>query len=301
MNRILLSALAVAAGAGTMCAENLFTGNQEVTWENTLSIEAEKFASAAVGDELVVTIAEGATDVMELKADGQWLPGTILTRLDGKTEVKAYLTDGLQAALKKYGLELCGPSFTVQSVDLNDSDMAVPDGAVWAGFYWIDGGWNTLELYKTAFTGQNPKKLIINFSDEAEGSSFELNVLTAWDNDDMKLSLADNVSISGRQAVIDLEKLPEGRTFASYFPEGTNALMIQGHVEDGASFNITSVVVEPYEPTSAIDDVAADSGNLVDVYSIFGVKVRTAVDAQDATAGLAPGLYIVGNKKLLVK
>lgn len=77
--------------------------------------------------------------------------------------------------------------------------------------------------------------------------------------------------------------------------------MIQGHVEDGASFNITSVVVEPYEPTSAIDDVAADSGNLVDVYSIFGVKVRTAVDAQDATAGLAPGLYIVGNKKVLVK
>lgn len=118
MNRILLSALAVAAGAGTMCAENLFTGNQEVTWENTLSIEAEKFASAAVGDELVVTIAEGATDVMELKADGQWLPGTILTRLDGKTEVKAYLTDGMQAALKKYGLELCGPSFTVQSSTL---------------------------------------------------------------------------------------------------------------------------------------------------------------------------------------
>lgn len=289
------------AGTSTLTAENLFTGEQPVTWENTLSIGADKFTSAKVGDELVVTLAEGATDVMELKADGVWLPGTILTRLDGKTDVKTYVTEEMQFALKKYGLELCGPSFTVKSVDLNPSDMIVPDGAVWAGFYWIDGGWNTLELYKTAFKGQSPKKIVINFSDEAEGSTFVLNILTAWDNDDMKLSSSETLSITGKQAVLDLAKLPSGRTFDSYFTESTNALMIQGHVESGNSFNITSIVLDPYDVPTGIDDVTIDGNEIVDVYSITGVKVRGNVASSDAADGLAPGIYIIGNKKLLVR
>ena len=292
--------LALALGAGSAAAENLFTGEQAVTWENTLTIPAEKFANATAGNELIITVAEGATDVIELKANGVWLPGSILTRLDGRTEVKAFLTDQMQHALRTYGLELCGPAFTVKTVDLNPSDIFVPEGAVWDGFFWIDGGWNTLELYKTVFDGQNPGKIIINFSEEADGSTFILNVLTAWDNDAMKLSLPECITFGNRQAVIDLSKLPEGRTIASYF-EGNNALMIQGHVESGNSFNITSVVFEPYNSMSGVENVSAQTDAVVDVYSISGVKVRRAVKAADATAGLAPGIYIAGNRKIVVR
>lgn len=39
----------------------------------------------------------------------------------------------------------------------------------------------------------------------------------------------------------------------------------------------------------------------VDVYSIAGVRIRSQVLRQDALRGLAPGFYIVGGKKVLVK
>ena len=101
--------------------------------------------------------------------------------------------------------------------------------------------------------------------------------------------------------MLDLTKLPSGRTFDSYFADGKNALMIQGHVESGNSFNITSIVVEPYDVPTGIDDVTVDGNEIVDVYSITGVKVRSNVARAAAADGLAPGIYIVGNKKLLVR
>lgn len=290
----------MVAGAASLHAENLYTGEQAVTWENTLMINADKFATAKVGDAIVVTIKEGASDVMELKSDGQWLPGSILTWLTDKTEVRAIVTDGMLAMLQGYGLELCGPSFTVTSVDLQADQMDVPEGAVWAGYFWIDEGWNTLELYKTAFNGQNPNKLIINFSPEEEESTFVLNVLTKWDDDAMKLSSVETMEIANRQAVIDLTKLPEGRTFASYFPDGQNALMIQGHVEGGNSFNITSVVVEPYSQMTSVRPAFADMENsVVDVYTLTGIKVRSGVEATAALEGLPAGLYVAGGKKVM--
>ena len=300
MKKSLLIALSLLLSATAADAENLFTGEHAVTWENTLKLDAEKFANAKIGDELVVTMAAGANDVMEMKADGQWLPGSTFNWLDGKTEVKAVLTQAMCAMLQQYGLELCGPAFTVTSVDLNPDFMFVPDGAVWSGYFWIDGGWNTIELYKTAFDGQNPETITINFSDEAEGSNFILNVLTRWDDESMKISSPETMTISGKQAVIDLKKLPEGRTLASYF-EGENCLKIQGHVEEGNSFNITSVVISPYQPIAGISAVEYDRPANVDVYTITGVKVKSGINADEATNGLPAGLYLIGNKKVLIR
>ena len=300
MKKSLLIALSLLLSATAADAENLFTGEHAVTWENTLKLDAEKFVNAKIGDELVVTMAAGANDVMEMKADGQWLPGSTFNWLDGKTEVKAVLTQAMCAMLQQYGLELCGPAFTVTSVDLNPDFMFVPDGAVWSGYFWIDGGWNTIELYKTAFDGQNPETITINFSDEAEGSNFILNVLTRWDDESMKISSPETMTISGKQAVIDLKKLPEGRTLASYF-EGENCLKIQGHVEEGNSFNITSVVISPYQPIAGISAVEYDRPANVDVYTITGVKVKSGINADEATNDLPAGLYLIGNKKVLIR
>lgn len=294
MKKILLFALALTAGAGSILADNLFTGSQPVTWENTLTISADKFANAKVGDELKVSIEAGATDVIELKADGKWLPGTILTRLDGKTEVKATVTEGMRKALATYGLELCGPAFTVTAVDLNPTETVVPEGAVWSGFFWIDGGWNTLELFKTAFDGLTPERIIVNMSPEAEQSKYVLNGLTKWDDDAFKLY--GNIEENATSVAIDLN----GKSLDSYFTENQNALMIQGHVEEGSSFNITSIVVQPFSINDGVESVTTDNGT-VNVYSLAGTLVKKNVPAQNATENLREGLYIIGSKKIIVK
>ena len=57
--------------------------------------------------------------------------------------------------------------------------------------------------------------------------------------------------------------------------------------------------------STGIEDVAADGPAVVNVYGVHGVLVRSNVAASEATAGLAPGIYIVagGNKveKVLVR
>ena len=41
--------------------------------------------------------------------------------------------------------------------------------------------------------------------------------------------------------------------------------------------------------------------HIVNVYTLDGVLIRKQVDAATATSGLKKGVYIVGNKKVLVK
>ncbi len=70
----------------------------------------------------------------------------------------------------------------------------------------------------------------------------------------------------------------------------------------------------PYQPSgihlstlqlseaAGIENVTVGNGNdLVDVYTINGVKMRSAVAPANATTGLPAGLYIIGDKKVLVK
>jgi len=53
---------------------------------------------------------------------------------------------------------------------------------------------------------------------------------------------------------------------------------------------------------SGIDSVdAADANETVDVYSVTGTLLRQAIPADEATDGLALGIYIVGGNKVLVK
>ncbi|MCH5347651.1 MAG: leucine-rich repeat domain-containing protein [Muribaculaceae bacterium] len=53
---------------------------------------------------------------------------------------------------------------------------------------------------------------------------------------------------------------------------------------------------------AGVENVAVDAQeSTVDVYTITGIKVAERVDRATATAGLAPGLYIVGNQKVMVK
>lgn len=50
---------------------------------------------------------------------------------------------------------------------------------------------------------------------------------------------------------------------------------------------------------TGIQDIAAESNGLVDVYSIQGIKVRSNVEAQNALEGLPRGIYFVGGRKVI--
>lgn len=56
------------------------------------------------------------------------------------------------------------------------------------------------------------------------------------------------------------------------------------------------------DKASGLENVAVDGENgPVDVYNIFGVRVRSNVQQSEALNGLAPGLYIVGTRKYIVR
>lgn len=55
------------------------------------------------------------------------------------------------------------------------------------------------------------------------------------------------------------------------------------------------------ENLTAVEAIEAPEAEVVDVYSISGVRVRTAVNAADALRDLPAGLYIAGGKKVVVK
>jgi alpha-amylase len=55
------------------------------------------------------------------------------------------------------------------------------------------------------------------------------------------------------------------------------------------------------ESTTAIHGIETAHNGLVKVYSLDGRLVRTAKDSREATIGLPKGIYIVNNKKLVLK
>lgn len=54
-------------------------------------------------------------------------------------------------------------------------------------------------------------------------------------------------------------------------------------------------------PTGISENIAAPESATVDVYTIGGIRVKSGVSANEATQGLTKGIYIIGNKKVVVK
>lgn len=68
----------------------------------------------------------------------------------------------------------------------------------------------------------------------------------------------------------------------------------------GAYWDVPGAASLRLETSTGITGVEADGGQMVDVYTIGGVKVRT-VEAATALDGLAKGVYIVAGKKYVVR
>lgn len=55
------------------------------------------------------------------------------------------------------------------------------------------------------------------------------------------------------------------------------------------------------DPTSVDGPIIYDGNRTVDVYTVTGIPVRKGVKPSEAASGLPKGIYIIGNKKIIVK
>lgn len=295
MKKTTLSILLAVSAALSLNAQEtvktLYAGDPvDVTWENTLKIEASDFENdVKVGDYIYIKFAK-TTDVIELKADGTWLPGTKFTSLgDNTPDMRTYITTDMLAKLKQYGLELCGASFTVDQVTICNDGFNMPEGAIWGGYFWVEN-WNTLELFKTAFdnyAGQRYMDVYLS-DDNGENTGYFMKVLTAWDNPDA--IWADNAQINHetRKAIIDLNGIDVKAKLAD-----VNTLMVQSNPEGGSPYNITAIALRNDAGSGTgvnyiENDAEISTGS---IYNLQGMLVKKNVNVKDELKSPCRCLY----------
>lgn len=296
---VLFATTVIVSARAQETVKTLYAGEpKEVTWENTLAIPAEQFADGVkVGDYIYITFSQ-TSDVIEIKANGTWLPGSRFTILgDNMPDFKAYITNDMLDTLKEYGLEICGAKFTVTGVSICNDGFNMPEGAVWGGYFWVDN-WNTLEIFKTAFSTYKGQRYMDIYLSEDNGDyvGYFMKVLTKWDPETLWAN-NDQIVHTPRVATVDLQGIDVQKTLAD-----VNALMIQGNKEAGNPFNITAVVLrDENSPTGITNIVEEGASDIVDVYNVNGIKVKANVSLEEAKSTLPSGLYISNGKKFIVR
>jgi hypothetical protein len=295
---------ALILSAATLPAQEtvkaLYSGDAyDVTWDHTLQVDASQFADGvAVGNFIQINLAN-ATDVLEIKANGACLPGSCFKNINGATEYKAYITADMLDALKTYGLEICGASFTVTSVDVMDDGFNMPEGAVWGGYFWVDN-WNTLELWKTAFNNYDGQRYLDIYlsADNGDYTGYFMKVMTAWDEEGV-VAGNDAIAHGTTIATVDLKDIDLLARLAT-----SDRLMVQSNPEGGSAYNLTALVLR-HDETSAVvtpaySDLATPASTTV--YNLQGVPVLTNVtSAALLTSSLPAGLYIYNGRKYAVR
>lgn len=294
---IITSLIAAVPSIAQEIVKTLYDGDpKSVTWENTLIIPAEQFnENVKVGDYIYITFSQ-TSDVIEIKANGTWLPGSRYTNLGEDTpDFKAYITKDMLDALKEYGLEICGASFTVTGVSICNDGFVMPEGAIWGGYFWVDN-WNTLEIFKTAFSSYEGERYMDIYLSEDNGdyTGYFMKVLTKWEPETVWAN-NDQITHTPKIATVDLQNIDVPASLAD-----VNAVMIQGNKETGNPFNITAVVLRN-GASGVVTTIESDNCNITDIYNLQGVKIRSKLPQESATEDLPSGVYIVGDKKVLVR
>ena len=280
--------LCLLATTNIMMATDLWEGTHAVAWDNTLTIEAAKFAEAQVGQKIVVEFTNATGEVIELHSNGGMLPGTRYAHFlyADQHEMEVFITSGMLASLKEYGMEVCGTGFTATKLRYGDGKDNVDDHTVWTGYFWMDE-WSTLEIAKTSFDGINWSDYkSIRFYSEANRTDYVINVLTKW-GDDGKLGDQTTMTMTTEYAELSLEDIDMAAKLAD-----VDRLMIQCNKEGGDPFNFTAIVLVKKESTG-IDEVRGQKEDVRgDFYTLDGRKLSSKP---------TKGLFICHGKKILIR
>ena len=234
-------------------ATDVWTGEQVVSWDNTLKIEATQFADMKVGDKIVIEFKDAGTpdkSKIELHSNSVMLPGTRCEQtIIGQGEIEVFSTPTMLASLKEYGLELCGDQYTATKIWYGDGKQSIDDLTVWSGFFWMDE-WCTLEITKNCFVDVDWSKIkAIRFYSEANRTDYVINILTKW-GDGGKLGDHTTMTMTNEYAELSLDGIDMETALAD-----VDRLMIQCNKEGGAAFNFTQV--ELVSDGTAVQNIAA--------------------------------------------
>ena len=269
-------------------ATDLWEGSHQVNWDNTLNIEAAKFADAQVGQKIVIEFTNATGEVIELHSNGGMLPGTRYEHhlYQDQNSMEVFITKGMLARLKESGLEVCGTGFTATKAWYGDGKDNVDDNTVWTGYFWMDS-WTTLEVAKTSFDGINWSDYkAIRFYSEANRTNYVINVLTKWDEGG-KLGDQTTMTMTNEYAELNIENIDVAAKLAD-----VDRLMIQCNKEEGDPFNFTAIVLVKKE-TTGISATLNDKGEITN-HSCFDLQGRRVAQP-------TRGLYIVNGKKVVIK
>ena len=269
-------------------ATDVWEGTHAVAWDNTLAIEAAKFADAQVGQKLVVDFKEATGDVIELHSNGGMLPGTRYEHhlYADQSSMEVFITPGMLARLKQSGMEICGANFTATKVWFGDGKDNVDENTVWTGYFWMDE-WSTLEVAKTSFDGINWSDYkAIRFYSEANRTDYVINVLTKW-GDGGKLGDQGTMTMTNEYAELSLEGIDMAARLAD-----VDRLMVQCNKEGGEPFNFAAIVLVKKDATGiTAKHVDGDDNMSGSTYNLAGQRV----------AQPQQGLYIQNGKKFIIK
>lgn len=269
-------------------ATDLWEGTHAVDWSNTLTIEAAKFADAQVGQKIVIEFTDATGEVIELHSNGGMLPGTRYAHFlySDQHETEVFITPGMLASLKEYGMEVCGKGFTATKLWYGDGKENVDPNTVWTGYFWMDN-WCTLELAKTSFNGINWSDYkAIRFYSEAGRTDYVINVLTKFDDPDCLLGNQNTMTMTTEYAELSLDGIDMAAKL-----EGFDRLMIQCNKEGGAAFNFTDIILVKKDGTAISAVKAQKAAAEGEYFNLAGQRV----------AQPQKGLYIANGKKVMMK
>ena len=275
MKNKFLSLAAAALLCTSASATSIWSGNHPVDWSNTFTVAAEQFANAQEGNKLTftLTVNDGASDAIELKSNGQKLPGTRFSATaDWWTTYEVFMTQDMIDTCKVYGMEVCGTNFTVTNIELEDGKAGnMKEGkTIWTGYFWVDS-WSTLEVFKEAFTAvkdYSPYKGI-RFYHENASTDYLIFLLDDWNEENGYFGKSepanDSISAINGNCLKRYENYAELNLAAMDVAlldrlANVDRMMLQMDKQGSAAFNFTDIVlVTELTPTEEEPETAVEN------------------------------------------
>lgn len=220
-----------------------------ITWNDTKFFNASDFSDVKVGDYIQIDITS-STGAIELKSNGSFLPGTVKCDRPnggGAYTYKAYITADMLASLQAHGLLVCGAEFKTNGIKIFNDGTTIPDGAIWAGYTWVDG-WKTLELAKETFNSYAGQRYIDVYlsADNGNNTGYTFEVLTEWSSPWAKTGDSSQTAIhrANRHVIVDLQHCGVNSVEEMQAKLNQSYLIFNVYKGDAqASFNITAVAL----------------------------------------------------------
>lgn len=157
------------------------------------------------------------------------------------------------------------------------------------------GGWS----YSSGIDLSLWKYLVFHLSTvQSVGASLRLFDVNNYWTGSAEYSLGSNL-----RTVVNLQTMVRAGTTTKVDPAHLYIIGLWSY--GGGDIKISSVYVtnnSDFSPPTTLESVEMpyDENELVDVYSLMGVRLRSKVVRKAATNGLSPGLYLVGKQKVMV-